>query len=63
MIAKDSKSYLSHLKKLADQCNNTYHHSIDIRLIDADCSDLTEKIVSSCKAPKFEVGDRVGITK
>ena len=31
MTANDSNSYLSCLNKLADQCNNTYHHSINKR--------------------------------
>ena len=29
MKANDSKSYLSCLNRLVDQCSNTYHHSID----------------------------------
>ena len=29
MTANDSKNYLPYLNKLVDQCNNTYHHSID----------------------------------
>ena len=33
MAASDSKSYLSYLNKLLDQCNNTYHRSIDKNLL------------------------------
>ena len=29
MTANNSKNYLPYLNKLVDQCNNTYHHSID----------------------------------
>ena len=29
MAANDYKSYLSYLNKLVDQCNNTYHYSIN----------------------------------
>ena len=29
MTANDSKNYLPYLNKFVDQCNNTYHHSID----------------------------------
>ena len=43
MTANNSKSYLSYLNKLADQCNNTYHHSVSKKPINADYSALTEK--------------------
>ena len=43
MTANDSKYYLRYLNKLVDQYNNTYHHSINKKLINADCSALTEK--------------------
>ena len=36
---------------------NTYHCSIGRKHIDADYSDLTEKIDSSYKGPRFEVGE------
>ena len=61
-IANDSKSYLNYLNKLVDQYNNTYHHSINKKLINADNSALTEKIETNLKAPTFKV-DRVRITK
>ena len=63
MTAYDSKSYLSYLNKLVDQYNNTYHHSINKKPINADYSALTEKIETNPKAPKFKVNDRVRITK
>ena len=33
MTANDSKSYLPYLNKLVDQYNNTYHHSINKKLL------------------------------
>ena len=44
MTANNSKSYLVYLNKLVDEYNNTYHHSIDKKPIDADYSALTEKL-------------------
>ena len=41
MTANDSKSYLPYLNKLVDHYNNTYHHSIDKKPINADYSALT----------------------
>ena len=38
----DSKSYLPYLNKLVDQCNDTYHHSINKKPINPDYS--TENI-------------------
>ena len=58
-----TKSYLSYLNKLVDQCNNTYHHSINKKPINADYSASTENIESNHKAPKLKVNDRVRITK
>ena len=63
MTANDSKSYLSYLNKLVDQCNNNYHHSNGKKPINADYSVLTKKIETSLKACKFKVNDRVRITK
>ena len=40
MTANDTISYLVIWKKLVDQYNNTYHHSINEKLIDADYSAL-----------------------
>ena len=62
MTAKD-KSYLRYLNKWLDQCNNTYHYSINKKLIYADYSALTEKIETNLKASKFKVNNRAGNTK
>ena len=51
------------MNKLVDQYNNTYHHSINKKPINADYSTLTEKIETNPKAPKFKVDDRVTITR
>ena len=63
MPANDSKIYLSHSNKFVDQCNDTFHHPIDKKHINADCSAFTEKIETNPKAPKLKVNDRVTITK
>ena len=63
MRANDSKSYLPYLNKLVDQYNNTYHHSINKKPINADYSALTEKIETNLKFSKFKVNDRVKVTK
>ena len=62
MTTNDSKSYLPYLNKLVDQYNNTYHHSIGKKTINADYSALAENTESNSKAPKFQVNDRVRIT-
>ena len=59
MITNDSKVYLDNLNKLVD---NTYHHSIGKKTINADYSALAENTESNSKAPKFQVNDRVRIT-
>ena len=46
-----------------DQYNNTYHHSINKKSINADYSALNENIETIPKAPKFKVNDRARITK
>ena len=33
MIANERKSYLSYLNKLAEEYNNTYHHSISTKVL------------------------------
>ena len=42
MTTDNSKSYLNCLSKLVDQYNNTSHHSINKKPINADYSALTE---------------------
>ena len=61
--ANDSKTYLSYLNKMIDQYNNTYHHSINKRPINADYSALTEPNETNSKVPKFKVNDEVRIAK
>ena len=59
MTANDCKYYLSYLNKLLDEYNNTYHHSIGKKPIDADYAALTGKIETKVKVPKYKVGDRI----
>ena len=47
---------------LWDQYNNTYHHSINKKLINVDYSAFTETVESNVKASKFKVNNRVRIT-
>ena len=63
MAGDDSKSYISYLNKSVDQYNNTYHHSINKKPINANYSALTEKIETNSKASKSKVNDRVTITR
>ena len=51
------------MNRLVDQYNNTYHHSIGKKPINAGYSALTEKIETNPKVPKIKVNDRVRITK
>ena len=53
MTANDSKSYLAYLTKLVDQYNNTYHHSINQKPINADHSALTGKKKKKKKKKKM----------
>ena len=63
MTANNSKSYFPYLNKLVDQYNNTDHHSIRKKAINANYSASTENIESNFKAPKFKLNDRVRTTK
>ena len=54
MAGNDSKSYLSYLHRLVDQYNNTYHHSINKKPINADYSTFTKKNKTNLKAPKLK---------
>ena len=63
LTANDSKSYLNYLNKLVDQYNNTCHHSINKKPINADYSVLIKKMETNSKTPKLKVKDRVRITK
>ena len=59
MTGDNNRSYLTYLKKLVDQYNNTYHHSINEKPINANCSALAHEIETNHKALKFKVDDRV----
>ena len=66
MTANDSKCYLGYLNKLVDRCNNAYHCSVGTKPVDTDYSVLIGvwlEIKLSYKAPKFEIGDRVRMTR
>ena len=63
MTANNSKSYLAYLRKLLHKYNNTYHHSINKKPINADYSALTEKSSTNFKALKFKINDRVRNTR
>ena len=56
MTANDSKSYVSYLKNLVDQYNNTYHDSINKKPINADYSVLTEKIETNLVNVTLKIG-------
>ena len=49
------------MKKLVDQYNNTCHHCINKKPINADYSAFTDKIETNLKALKFKVNDSVNI--
>ena len=49
ITANDIKSNRSYLNKLADQYNNTFHHSINKKPMTAVYSDLTENIETNPK--------------
>ena len=51
------------MNKLVDQCNNTYHHSVGKKPINADYCAMTEKVETNIEALKFKVNDIVRITK
>ena len=57
MTVIDSKSF-PYLNLLVDQYNNIYHHSINKKPINTDCSVFNEKIVTNFKTLKFKVHDQ-----
>ena len=61
VTANDSKSYLSYLNKLVDQCSNTYYHFISKKSINVYYTALTKKIETNPKDHKPKVNDRVRI--
>ena len=63
MTTNNSKPYLPYLNKLVDKYNNTYHHPVNKKSINADYSGFTERIETNSKAREFKVNDRVRIAK
>ena len=63
MTLNDSKYYLSYLNKLVEEYNNIYHRPVSKKPIDVDYSALNDENESSHKVSKFQVDDRVRITK
>ena len=55
MTANSSKFYPAYLNKLVDQYNNTYHHSISEKPINADYSVLTERLIRILKLLSVEL--------
>ena len=55
MIACDSKFYLAYLNKLVDQCNNTYHHSINEKPVNVYYSALTLKWMIEIELPSIKI--------
>ena len=53
MRANNKKTFLGYLNKLVDEYNNTYHHSIGKKPLDADYFAFLEKIETNSKSPKF----------
>ena len=51
------------MNKLVEQYNNTYHHSLNKKLINAVYSALTKNSESNPKARKFKVNGKVRNTK
>ena len=51
------------MNQLVNKYNNTCHRSIGKKAIDADYSDLYEKIETNLKPSKFKVSNGVRITK
>ena len=49
MAPNNKKSYLSYLKKLVDEYNNSYYYSIGKKPVDADYSALTKEIAMNPK--------------
>ena len=45
------------MNKLVDRCNNTYHHSVGKKPIDADYSALSEETETNHIATIFKVDD------
>ena len=56
--------YIGKLDDIADECNNTYHTTIKMKLIDVkDNTYINADKEINNKDPKFKVGDHVRISK
>ena len=61
-ISKDA--YIDKLDYILNKCNNTYHTTIKMKPIDVkDNTYINTSKKINYKDPKFEVGDRVRISK
>ena len=60
---KQIAKYLRYLNKLVDQCNNTFHHSINKKSINANYFAFTETVQNNPSTHHFTVNYRVRITK
>ena len=63
MTANHGKSHVTDLNKLVGQYNNTCHHSISKKPINAYYSALTEKTEKIFIGPKIKVNNRIRIKK
>ena len=61
MTINSSNTYLGYLNKLVDEYNNTSHHSIDKKPVDANFSSLSKEAEPSYQVPKFKLGEIVRI--
>ena len=50
VTTNERKSYIPYLNEIVDQCNNTYHHSINKKPINAAYYTLTENTEANFKA-------------
>ena len=55
MTANDIKYYLAYLNKLIDHYSNTYHHSINKKIINVDYSVLTDKLRAILKLVSLKI--------
>ena len=55
MTANDIKYYLAYLNKLIDHYSNTYHHSINKKIINVGYSVLTDKLRAILKLVSLKI--------
>ena len=64
MTAISKNVYIDKLDDIVNQCNNTYHRTITMKLVDVkDNTYIDFKKEVNDKDPKFKVGDNVRISK